>query len=45
MRENKADFGIVISEDTLSELKQDDKTIWIIPAWLFILVNWRNTTD
>jgi len=45
MTENKADFGIIISEETLSEVKQDNKTIWIIPAWLFILINWRNITD
>jgi len=45
MSENKTDFGIIISEETLSEIKQDNKTIWIIPAWLFILVNWRKITD
>ena len=40
MVENKVDFGIVISEETLREIKEDDKTIWMIPAWLFLLINW-----
>ena len=41
MSENKADFGIVVSEETLNVVKHDDKTIWIIPVWLFLLVNWK----
>jgi predicted AAA+ superfamily ATPase len=40
MNENKTDFGIIVSEETLNEVKQDEKTIWIIPAWLFLTVNW-----
>ena len=40
MSEGKADFGILVSEETLSEVREGDKTIWIIPAWLFLLVNW-----
>jgi len=39
MKENKADIGILISEESLNEIKQDDKTIWVIPAWLFLLVS------
>ncbi len=39
MKENKADIGILISEESLNEIKQDNKTIWVIPAWLFLLVS------
>lgn len=42
MDENDLDFGIIISEDTLNEVEHDKKTIWVIPAWLFLLVDTRN---
>ena len=37
MRENGVEFGILVSEESLAEIKQDGKLIWIIPAWLFLL--------
>ncbi len=44
MKENNTKFGILISEESLTEFKQDGKSIWVIPAWLFLLLNWKNTT-
>ena len=45
MDENNIDFGIIISEATLNEIKLNKKTIWIIPAWLFLLVDGRSIID
>jgi predicted AAA+ superfamily ATPase len=37
MRENEADFGVIVSEEDLREIKLEGKSIWIVPAWLLIL--------
>ena len=38
MDENNIDFGIIVSEAALNEIKLNKKTIWIIPAWLFLVM-------
>lgn len=30
--------GIVVSKDLLQKMEQDDKILWLIPAWLFLLM-------
>ena len=30
--------GIIVSKDLLQKRKQDDKILWLIPAWLFLLM-------
>jgi predicted AAA+ superfamily ATPase len=37
MKENEADFGVIVSEEDLREIKLEGKSIWIVPAWLLIL--------
>ena len=30
--------GIIVSKDLLQKRKQDDKILWLIPAWLILLM-------
>jgi hypothetical protein len=30
--------GIVVSKDLLQKREQDDKILWLIPAWLLLLM-------
>jgi len=30
--------GIVVSKDLLQKKEQDDKILWLIPAWLILLM-------
>jgi predicted AAA+ superfamily ATPase len=39
MDKYKAKEGVVISKDLLQRKEQDDKILWVIPAWFFLLIN------
>jgi len=30
--------GVVVSKDLLQKMEQDDKILWLIPAWLLLLI-------